>query len=58
MVACHGWDITGARNAGLRTAFLERPGEKGPDRAADRPADTPSDLAVSSVDELATALGC
>jgi 2-haloacid dehalogenase len=58
MVACHGWDITGARGAGLRTAFLERPGEKGPDRAADRAADTRSDLAVRSVDELATALGC
>jgi 2-haloacid dehalogenase len=58
MVACHGWDIAGARAAGLRTAFLERPGEKGPDRPADRAADTPSDLAVRTVDELATALGC
>jgi 2-haloacid dehalogenase len=58
LVACHAWDITGARNAGLRTAFLERPGEKGPHRAADRAADTPSDLVVRGVDELATALGC
>jgi 2-haloacid dehalogenase len=58
MVACHGWDITGATNAGLRTAFLERPGEKGPHRVADAAADTPSDLAVRSVHELATALGC
>jgi 2-haloacid dehalogenase len=58
MVACHGWDVAGARAAGLRTAFLERPGEKGPGRPADRAADTPSDLAVRTVDELATALGC
>jgi 2-haloacid dehalogenase len=58
LVACHEWDITGATNAGLRTAFLERPREKGPDRAADRAADTPADLAVRGVDELATALGC
>ena len=58
MVACHGWDVTGAANAGLRTAFLERPGEKGPHRPADRATDAPSDLAVRSVDELATALGC
>jgi 2-haloacid dehalogenase len=58
MVACHGWDVTGAASAGLRTAFLERPAEKGPDRAADRPADSPSDIAVGGVDELAAVLGC
>lgn len=58
LVACHGWDVTGAAGAGLRTAFLERPGEKGPGRAADRPADTPADLVVRGVDELAAALGC
>lgn len=26
MVACHDWDLAGARNAGLRTAFVARPG--------------------------------
>jgi 2-haloacid dehalogenase len=25
MVACHDWDLAGARNAGLKTAFIERP---------------------------------
>jgi 2-haloacid dehalogenase len=58
MVACHAWDIEGAQDAGLRTAFLERPGEKGPHRAADRAAHTPADLAVRDAGELATVLGC
>ena len=58
MVAAHGWDIDGARDAGLRTAFLERPSEKGPLRPADRAADTASDLVVHGVTELATVLHC
>jgi 2-haloacid dehalogenase len=58
MVAAHGWDIDGARRAGLRTAFLERPREKGPDRTADRAADVICDIAVSSLTELADVLGC
>jgi 2-haloacid dehalogenase len=57
LVAAHGWDIDGARDAGLRTAFLERPLEKGPHGAADRPADVTSDLAVSDFRELAAILG-
>lgn len=58
MVAAHAWDIDGARNAGLRTAFVERPREKGPHRTADRAADVTSDLAVSGFRELADTLGC
>jgi 2-haloacid dehalogenase len=26
MVACHDWDLAGARAVGLRTAFISRPG--------------------------------
>ncbi|TDX08328.1 haloacid dehalogenase type II [Kribbella sp. VKM Ac-2566] len=58
MVAAHTWDIDGARRARLRTAFLERPQEKGPNRTADRAADTTCDLAASSLTELAHVLGC
>lgn len=28
MVAAHGWDIAGAQEVGMRTAFVERPGKK------------------------------
>ena len=28
MVAAHGWDITGANRAGLKTAFINRPGKQ------------------------------
>lgn len=56
MVAAHGWDLDGARDAGLRTAFLERPAEKGPDRPADRAADVTADVSVASFVELAEVL--
>jgi 2-haloacid dehalogenase len=58
MVAAHKWDIDGARNAGLRTAFLSRPLEKGPHRTADHASDVTSDLSVSSFPDLADALDC
>lgn len=58
MVAAHGWDLAGARGAGLRTAFVERPAEKGPHRSADRAADTPSDLAATTFTDLADQLAC
>ena len=56
LVAAHGWDLDGAREAGLRTAFLERPAEKGPDRPADRAADVTADVSVASFTELAEVL--
>jgi 2-haloacid dehalogenase len=58
MVACHAWDIQGAHEAGLSTAFLGRPDEKGPNTEADRPEQAPADLTVTSFHDLADALGC
>ncbi len=56
MVAAHRWDLDGARSAGLRTAFVERPAEKGPQGVADRAADTVSDVTVTSFVDLAEVL--
>jgi 2-haloacid dehalogenase len=57
MVAAHVWDLAGARDAGLRTAFVERPLEKGPHGRADRAGDFDADLTASDFAELATKLG-
>ncbi|GLY66748.1 haloacid dehalogenase type II [Amycolatopsis taiwanensis] len=57
MVAAHKWDLDGAAAAGLRTAFVERPREKGPDRVADRATDVAADISVTSFPALADALG-
>jgi 2-haloacid dehalogenase len=53
MVAAHKWDLDGARAAGLHTAFIERPREKGPNRQADRAEDVECDLYATSFTELA-----
>ncbi|MEV0070744.1 MULTISPECIES: haloacid dehalogenase type II [unclassified Amycolatopsis] len=53
MVAAHTWDIHGARDAGFRTAFVERPGEKGPDRPVDTAETTDCDLSAVSFADLA-----
>ncbi len=58
MVAAHAGDLAGARAAGLRTAFVERPAEKGPHRTADRPGDAGSDVVATSFTHLADLLGC
>jgi 2-haloacid dehalogenase len=51
LVAAHPWDLAGARGAGLRTAFIERPLEYGPGMPA---RDDPlADESVSSLLELA-----
>jgi 2-haloacid dehalogenase len=58
MVACHAWDLAGARAAGLATAFVERPAEKGPHGQADRACDAPGALSCAGLTELADLLGC
>lgn len=56
MVAAHVWDTRAAAAAGLRTAFLHRPREKGPHRQADASADADTDLTVGDFHELADEL--
>jgi 2-haloacid dehalogenase len=58
MVAAHKWDIEGAKAAGLRSAFVERPLEKGPNGKADRLSDVNADVGVHDFLELAKKLGC
>ena len=58
MVATHKPDLRAAQAAGLRTAFVERPLEKGPGGGADRLPDPDSDVEAGSFIELAARLGC
>jgi 2-haloacid dehalogenase len=54
LVAAHPWDLAGAREAGLRTAFVDRPLEYGP---GSPPRDDPdADVSAGDLHELATKL--
>ena len=54
MVAAHPLDLEGARRAGLRSAFIDRPLEYGP---GSPPREDPdADISVSDLRELAAAL--
>jgi 2-haloacid dehalogenase len=55
LVAAHAWDLEGAREAGLRTAFVERPLEYGRGSAAR--TDPYADESVTGLHELAARLG-
>jgi 2-haloacid dehalogenase len=54
MVAAHPFDLKGARAAGLRTAFIDRPLEYGP--GSPRREDPDADISVKNLDELAARL--
>ena len=56
MVAAHSNDRAAAAAAGLRTAHIARPNEKGPGRGESAPS-VPVDLAAASLIELAAQLG-
>ena len=57
MVACHKYDLKAARAFGMRTAFVARPLEFGPDAKPDTAPETWFDLYVDSFVALACALG-
>jgi 2-haloacid dehalogenase len=54
LVAAHPSDLQGARSAGLRTAFIDRPLEFGPHTASRQ--DPAADVSVADLHELAVAL--
>jgi 2-haloacid dehalogenase len=56
MVAAHSNDLAAAAQAGLRTAFIARPDEKGPGKGESR-ASVPVDVSANGLGELADRLG-
>jgi 2-haloacid dehalogenase len=58
MVAAHKGDLRAAQAHGLRTAFVERPLEKGPGGGADLLPDPDSDIQATDFMDLADKLGC
>jgi 2-haloacid dehalogenase len=57
MVACHKYDLKAARTFGMRTAFVARPLEFGPDARPDIAPESSFDCCVDSFTALADALG-
>lgn len=58
LVAAHNGDLAAAAAAGLRTAFVARPGEHGPNQQRDLGPERVWDVACASFIELAEAMGC
>lgn len=58
MVAAHNGDLHAARTLGMRTLFVRRPHEYGPDQATDLHAEEDWDLIAESLNEVADLLGC
>lgn len=57
MVAAHLSDLRAAKNGGLRTAFVARPQEYGPNGKPDLAADSSVDLSAKDFNDLARRLG-
>jgi 2-haloacid dehalogenase len=57
MVACHKYDLRAARTFGMRTAFVARPLEFGPDARPDIASESWLDCCVDSLTALADELG-
>ena len=57
MVAAHAHDLNGAKAAGMKTAFVGRPMEFGPDRSPEAPPDGAFDVSATDFLDLAAKLG-
>lgn len=57
LVAAHNGDLVAARKCGLRTCFVLRPGEHGPQQTTDTKAEHDFDYTASSFVDLADKLG-
>jgi len=57
MVACHNFDLMAAREAGYRSAFVERPAEWGPAGPPDPMPNPAHDIVAPDFGELAQRLG-
>jgi 2-haloacid dehalogenase len=57
MVAAHLGDLRAAKPLGLRTAFVVRPHEYGPDRKPDLAPDSSADVSAKDFEDLAAQLG-
>jgi 2-haloacid dehalogenase len=57
MVAAHLDDLRAAKGVGLRTAFVTRPREFGPDRKPDLKPDSSVDISAKDFNDLAGQLG-
>jgi 2-haloacid dehalogenase len=57
MVAAHNGDLAAARSCGLRTAFIPRPGEHGPDQTTDLHPEQDWDVVARDFGELADRFG-
>jgi 2-haloacid dehalogenase len=58
LVAAHPQDLQGAQRAGLKSAYVPRPLEHGPDRPPAPPTKHPFDIVAADFIDLATRLGC
>jgi 2-haloacid dehalogenase len=57
MTAAHKDDLQAAHNQGMKTAYVPRPKEHGPDRVIDTSPEPWMDVCATSFEELASKLG-
>lgn len=57
LVAAHNGDLVAANGVGLRTAFVPRPAEYGPNQTADQSADSDYDVVAKDFIDLSAQLG-